>query len=219
MEALRTLCCNCLGKSPLDSSTKRAEARSLNTLQNHAVTPSSSEKSPMMEMQPMVSRFHTEGSAPPKETSTGSEYKISASQGRKNILNAVELGRLDLAKDAISEMKKSKNFELDAPTQLRHDSLKQIPLHFAIEEKKTDIAELLVNEGANPFAIDRIGRTALHYAARKGDEKLAKQLIGRLGNNNINLKDATAQSATALMLAEMGGHVAIAKALREAGAI
>lgn len=48
------------------------------------------------------------------------------------------------------------------------------PLHLAIDAKNWELAEILLNEGAEPTLRDGRGRTALDYA--EGDQK--EQLLG-----------------------------------------
>ena len=79
-----------------------------------------------------------------------------------------------------------------------------------------EIAKLLVQAGADVNA-HKNGRTALHWAAEKGDTAMADFLLSHGADPNARMKRDGGQ-VTALALAEKGGHAAVAELLRKAGA-
>ena len=63
--------------------------------------------------------------------------------------------------------------------------LGETPLHQAADNGLLKIAELLLENHANPNIQQNDGNTALHLAIIKGDMKLAKLLISYGSNPNI----------------------------------
>lgn len=55
------------------------------------------------------------------------------------------------------------------------------PLMMAVFEKKTDIADFLIDRGANLFATSKLGYSAVDYAIQKKDHKIASRLITEEG--------------------------------------
>jgi len=51
---------------------------------------------------------------------------------------------------------------------------KQTPLHVAISGNKTECAELLLKNKANPDVMDKYGRTPRDWAVAKGEAKCVK---------------------------------------------
>ena len=78
-----------------------------------------------------------------------------------------------------------------------------------------DTAKLLIQRGANPALISSNGSTALHFAARRGNEQVAELLV-RHAKVDVNSKDSA--HMTALHLACVSGNAAISKMLLEQGA-
>ncbi|KAF0682959.1 Aste57867_24972 [Aphanomyces stellatus] len=73
--------------------------------------------------------------------------------------------------------------------------------------------------GYNPFHPDAEGYTALHRAARKGDDALVKALLSTYDGDALEyaLLGSTRQGHTAMHLASKGGHVKTAMVLYTAG--
>ena len=67
------------------------------------------------------------------------------------------------------------------------------PLCSAVENGYWAITELLIEKGADVNGVGLEGRTPLHYAARKGDEKSVTKLIEH--GARTDLKDAIGQLA------------------------
>lgn len=118
----------------------------------------------------------------------------------------------------------------------------------ALRRRQEDIAQLLLDEGANPFIISKYGQSAAGFMAQSGNE-VWKQIIGDWGEafsgsdvkgeawpvlqgacraaalgeckelpQKLLKEDRDAWGHTALMLAVMHGQAAAAEALLKAGA-
>ena len=86
------------------------------------------------------------------------------------------------------------------------------PLYSAVVAKHRDTASLLLALGASPNSVQRGGWTALHAAARNGDQAIVDMLQLR-GADPTRASD---DGHTAIDLAEENGHAALAKVLRMA---
>ena len=84
------------------------------------------------------------------------------------------------------------------------------PLHFAATK---EIAELLINEGADVNAKDK-GWTPLYHAAWRGHKEVAELLIAK--GADVNMKDV--EGVTPLHLAADRGHTEVVELLITAGA-
>lgn len=78
-----------------------------------------------------------------------------------------------------------------------------------------EITKLLIQRGADPALVSNNGSTALHFAARRGNDQVAELLL-RHTNVDVNSKDSSYM--TALHLACVSGNTAISKMLLEQGA-
>lgn len=88
-------------------------------------------------------------------------------------------------------------------------------LQMAVRDRMEDIAEILLNLGADPnLKAHQNGYTALHYAADKGDEDVIDLLLKHKADPNI--QDRRRQ--TPLHVAAEGGEEDIVKKLVAAGA-
>ena len=76
-------------------------------------------------------------------------------------------------------------------------------------------AKLLIHRGANPALKSTNGSTALHFAARRGNDQVAGLLVHH-AKVDVNARDSA--HMTALHLACVSGNVAISKMLLERGA-
>jgi ankyrin repeat protein len=88
------------------------------------------------------------------------------------------------------------------------------PLYSAVVAKHRDTATLLLALGASPNSVQLGGWTALHAAARNGDQAIVDMLQLR-GADPTRASD---DGHTAIDLAEENGHGALAKVLRMASA-
>ncbi|XP_014204459.1 ankyrin-3 [Copidosoma floridanum] len=88
-------------------------------------------------------------------------------------------------------------------------------LHMAIEEKQIGGLDYLLMNGANPNIADLYQCTALHYAARKGCEKMLKLL---LNHKAISINVVSKADMTPLDTAINEQHVDVAKELVGFGA-
>ncbi|NOT68393.1 MAG: hypothetical protein HOP04_08730 [Methylophilaceae bacterium] len=90
----------------------------------------------------------------------------------------------------------------------------ETPLHSAIAERHTEIAELLINRGANVNALNRSNRTPLHFLARDvKDKKLAELMISQ--GADVNAKDKYGE--TAYDFAIRTGNQVVASVLQQHG--
>ena len=88
-------------------------------------------------------------------------------------------------------------------------------LHWAAARGNKSVATQLLQANAQPNALnDNDGWTALHYAASNGREAVVDLLLEANADPKIVGKDGY----TAAKRAEIGGHAALAKRLREAEA-
>ena len=78
-----------------------------------------------------------------------------------------------------------------------------------------ETAKLLIQRGANPALTSTNGSTALHFAARRGNDQVAELLV-RHAKVDVNSMDSA--HMTALHLACVSGNAAISKMLLEQGA-
>jgi uncharacterized protein len=96
------------------------------------------------------------------------------------------------------------------PNAVTLNSDRLTPLHSAVAAKHRDTASLLLALGASPNNVQRGGFTALHIAARDGDEAIVDMLL-------LRGADATRRSddgKTPIDLAVENGHGALAGLLR-----
>jgi len=87
-------------------------------------------------------------------------------------------------------------------------------LHGAIAEKHRDVAEFLINKGADVTLKSRSGRTPLHFLAFYFDDQKLAELIIKHGAD-INARDNNGE--TPLTFATKAGNNQVAKVLRERG--
>eukprot|EP00058_Branchiostoma_floridae_P021320 XP_002606810.1 hypothetical protein BRAFLDRAFT_82450 [Branchiostoma floridae] len=90
----------------------------------------------------------------------------------------------------------------------------QTSLHVASTFGQTEVAELLIQHGADVVAWDQHQSTPLHHAAYKGNTKTCELLIGKGANVNAKNKDLW----TSLHKAAYPGHTETCKVLVGAGA-
>jgi ankyrin repeat protein len=96
------------------------------------------------------------------------------------------------------------------PNAISLDEERVTPLYIAVVARHRDTASLLLALGASPNSVQRGGWTALHAAARNGDQAIVDML-------QLRRADATRVSddgRTAVDLAEENGHAALAQVLR-----
>ena len=89
------------------------------------------------------------------------------------------------------------------------------PLHLAVLGRSESIVGLLLESGADASAQSRENwSTALHLAAEKGHEAIARLLL----NRGVNIEAQRRYGATALHLAAENGHEAVARQILGCGA-
>jgi pectate lyase len=87
------------------------------------------------------------------------------------------------------------------------------PLYWAVRKNHKDVAELLIEKGAN-VQVNFAGWTPLHHAARRGNRDMVELLITKGADVNAKLRNGK----TALSLAKEKGHTEIVELLRRHGA-
>lgn len=100
------------------------------------------------------------------------------------------------------------------PNAISFNDERVTPLYSAVVAKHRDTATLLLALGASPNSVQLGGWTALHEAARNGDEAIVDMLLLR-GADPTRASD---DGHTAIDLAEENEHGALAKVLRMAAA-
>ncbi|HEY5999822.1 MAG TPA: ankyrin repeat domain-containing protein [bacterium] len=96
----------------------------------------------------------------------------------------------------------------------RVDETRRTPLMVAASEGNKKIVELLADNGADMNLQDRLGYTALHWAAYYNCGAVAEALAKRGASLNIEER----KGFTPLILAAYYGHLGVVKALVEGGA-
>lgn len=95
------------------------------------------------------------------------------------------------------------------------DTFGRTPLHCASYQRHTLAIELLLDMGADPNARDDEERMLIHDAARVGDERIMRRLLGDV---RVDMSTTTARGNTVLHNAAKGGHASIVRMLLDAGA-
>jgi len=88
------------------------------------------------------------------------------------------------------------------------------PLGYAIGANRIAVVKLLLDNRANPFAVDATGNTGLHYAAGYGRKELLEYLL-KLG---VSVNQANAQGQTPLSVAKTNRHNECVQLLQSHGA-
>ena len=94
------------------------------------------------------------------------------------------------------------------------DSHAMTPFHWACERRHTEVAALLIDNGADMFSQAFDGRTGLHFAAQNGDIPLVKRLLA----TGVNPNPAAFDGRTALHLAVEADNTKVVEILLDAGA-
>ena len=88
------------------------------------------------------------------------------------------------------------------------------PLMAAAYAGQVEMARTLLERGAKPLAVDRIGKNAMTYAAGEGHTEIVRLLLA----NGVDPNAVYRNDLTALMWAAGYGQADTARALIEAGA-
>lgn len=74
----------------------------------------------------------------------------------------------------------------------------QTPLHYAVQSKRVDAIDILVNRGASIFDVDSMGRTVLHCAAKRNNVAAVTRLLELGANKNLFSLDKTGRTPLTL---------------------
>merc|ERR1719229_1497471 len=88
------------------------------------------------------------------------------------------------------------------------------PLGYAIGANRIAVVKLLLDNRANPFAVDASGNSGLHYAAGYGRKELVEYLL-KVGTS---VNQANAQGQTPFSVATQNRQEAVLEVLRAHGA-
>ena len=81
------------------------------------------------------------------------------------------------------------------------------------------VVEHLLTLGSRPRGSDPQGDTLLHAAVRRGDAALCRRLVALVGSSESSLSAVNAKGEAPLLLALVDGHLEIATALVQHGAV
>ncbi len=135
----------------------------------------------------------------------GADPNLAAAIGEVPLMTAARAGSLE-AVDALLDRGAEVNYK--APGH------GQSALMWAISERHSSVAKLLVERGADIRARSTAGYTPLLFAARVGDLESAKTLVAA----GADVNDKTPDETSALLVAVLRGHTELAIQLLERGA-
>ena len=124
--------------------------------------------------------------------------------GRHHIFSAIALGDRDRIRMLVQENPDA----LDRRMSSFED--RQTPLHFAIQRKRYDLIDLLIELGADLEGQDRNGHTALAVAMMRGDQNAIRRLhaAGAKGNKGWAVPSAAPKSADPSGFSATAGQLA-----------
>lgn len=125
------------------------------------------------------------------------------------VFSAVRAGDLATVKSLVS-----RDHDLVNATFLGGFPSEQTILQFAVAHKRFDIAQFLVDSGADVDVKDSVGKTALHYAVDRGDARLVELLL----DHKADVAAVDVTGCSPLLLAVDAGNRRIAEMLRRRGA-
>merc|ERR1719434_495373 len=120
-----------------------------------------------------------------------------------------------LPQELESTLKKIDETPLTLHEAAKNGDLKGItPLGYAIGANRIAVVKLLLDNRANPFAVDASGNSGLHYAAGYGRKELVEYLL-KVG---ASVSQANSQGQTPLAVATTNRQEAVLEVLRAHGA-
>jgi hypothetical protein len=135
----------------------------------------------------------------------GSNFNVADSSGNTPLKLTIQWHHREAAKLIIESGKADLNAK---------DPEGRTPLLVALTNAENDVAQMLIDKGADIKAKDKNDMTALHAALRGGQAEMAKQLIEK--GADVNSADRTGQ--TPLTYAQQRGMVEIVGLLKQKGA-
>lgn len=139
--------------------------------------------------------FHAPGGAPGDNPEVAS-FLVERG-ARHHIFSAICIGDLDLIRKLVEENPEALDRRMSRFEQ------GQTPLHFALNRKRYDILDLLIELGADLEGEDKNGRTALAAAMLAGD----REAIGRLHAAGAKRPEAIDASNFTARMAQLAGSV------------
>jgi len=137
-------------------------------------------------------------------TSLALNTTFAQQQRRKSLNQAVVDGDIDQVKSQISA-----GADVNSKNRMGWTLLQT-----AIRNKRTEIAQLLIDKGADVNAKDNRGKTPLHFAVESGQRAIVETLIAK--GADVNVMDGRADNA--LSLAKKNGQDEITQLLIKHGA-
>ncbi|MEK7434682.1 MAG: ankyrin repeat domain-containing protein, partial [Cyanobacteriota bacterium] len=135
-----------------------------------------------------------------KDISDFYEYGV----GAPGVISNMPISRSPTMLEILYDKKKAKKFDEKFKINYGYTALM-----FALDKKNTEIAELLINKGADINEKDFFGNTVLMIASEKGEKKIVQLLI----NKGVNVNEKNKDDYNSLILASKYGHEEIIELL------
>jgi ankyrin repeat protein len=130
--------------------------------------------------------------------------RIVSKQRASALLVAAQQGHIGI----VTELLRSTNVEINVAM---HSGMSPLMAAAQRQSDDTQLVELLLRHGADPYQVDRRGRQAIHYAAAVGNIAIVDVLFQRQGSINVQ----TQAGATPLILAAQRADIALVSRLLE----
>ena len=148
-----------------------------------------------------------------KDTDLTKEYlNMTDHKGRTPLFHAVAEGRFKVASLLVES-----GVDLEVPTNAKHYQPGSTALMACAEKNTSRCAELLIEHGADIFAIRKDGADAAYIASRYGHHTIVQQIV-EADVRELVVNRPTFQGRTILLTAAFHGHVRVCKYLVKNGA-